>query len=189
MTCLSDCLVCISSMRKWRALGPAPRAHSSVPKRSSSHNPSPASCDRAEGQLPFPWCSCSLPVPMGTQDQVSWATATELGPDWKRDICFSSRWEIPLILQIRMESPSQNTLAPLRLTFVSRLPQALLALIQSSPFHRVKRHIHHYTVRPRNMGCDGEAVGKNWFILYYYSTCDSVRQMGAVRLSGCNMLQ
>lgn len=140
MTFLSG-LVCVHSMRKLGDLGTTPCAHSSVPNAVSPTKSSPSSCDRARGQPPFPWCSCSSPVPGGVGGGGWGPGLTEQGEetgtgslwrDRKRETSASHLdGKIPPILEIRMESPRQNMLAPLRLTIW--LPQASLTLIQSNP--------------------------------------------------------
>lgn len=57
-------LVCIS-MRNQGALGPSPCPPSAVPNVAIPANSVPSSCDSALGGPPFPWCSCSSPVPEG----------------------------------------------------------------------------------------------------------------------------
>lgn len=63
MMFISD-LVCIS-MRNSGALGPAPCTRSALPNVASPTKSVPSSCDSALGGPPFPWCSCSSPVPGG----------------------------------------------------------------------------------------------------------------------------
>lgn len=94
MTFISD-LVCIS-MRNSGALGPAPCPRSSVPNAASPTKSVPSSCDSALGGPPFPWCSCSSPVPGGLR-RARFERTRRRRPKPGRcntmDICFSSRWE------------------------------------------------------------------------------------------------
>lgn len=59
----------------------------------------PSSCDRAQGQPPFPWCSCSSPCPLGVwRARFDWTGKRDrngvgVTRQKKRDICFSSWWE------------------------------------------------------------------------------------------------
>lgn len=116
MTFISD-LVCIS-MRNSGALGPAPCARRAVPNAASPTKSVPSSCGSALGGPPFPWCSCSSPVPGGWRRARFERTRRRRPKPGRRNT--TKKWtsashldgKIPLILEIRTESPRQGALAP-----------------------------------------------------------------------------
>ena len=100
-----------------------------------------SSCDWARGQPPFPWCSCSSPVPGGWMEGQVWLDEREgdrnrVGAtrQKERDICFSSRWEnsqFPRSWRLGWSPPDRACWLLRGSPFVSRLPRALLDSIQS----------------------------------------------------------
>lgn len=82
--------------------------------------------------LPCPWGVGGGGWGPGLTEQGEETGTGSLWRDRKRETSASHLdGKIPPILEIRMESPRQNMLAPLRLTIW--LPQASLTLIQSNP--------------------------------------------------------
>lgn len=92
----------------------------------------PPSCERARGQPPFPWCSCSSPSSLGVgrgPGSTERREETETGSEWrdrKRETSASHLdGKIPPIPEIRMESPRQSMRLLGGSPGVSRLPSGL----------------------------------------------------------------
>ena len=138
----SPCL-CFS-MRKLGALGSVPCAHSSVPKGSASLKRASASCDCAQGQPPFPWCSCSSPCPRGdggpglpqrgTDTETESVRQRESETEKERHLLLISMGKFPWSRRLGWSPPDRAHRLLGGSPFVSRLPQASLALIQRNPF-------------------------------------------------------
>lgn len=110
------------SMRKLGALGLAPCAHSSVPKASASHKKDSPVMWLGSRTAALPMVLVFLPHPLGGGEgpgSTVWRRETNTESVWhqKRETSASHLYgKFPAILEIGMESPSQSTLAPLRLT-------------------------------------------------------------------------
>lgn len=142
MTFLSSGHVCSFPWESWKVLDrlhllPAQYLKAVPPKKGAL-----SSCVQTQGQPPFPWCSCSSPLPEGTEVQVGLdeggETETESvrqrETEKERHLLLISMGKFPRSWRRGWSPPDRACWLLRGSPFLRRLPRASWAVSQSNPF-------------------------------------------------------